>query len=200
MATAQRIATHAAKTRAGHSCLARVELCISPRHQSGEQGKKHQKNAGGKNNSPQVWNVPGDPCPKDRPAAERQQDVQESDDDNLNILRDRHWRVDLSWPVQYAPIRVYPTTSGHKEASCPQSQACATPTGGTFCALSGHAFHGFRPTSFESNHSPCPVIRSARPTLAVSCHVWTAPSWQGESSRRVTGRCSHVFGLFGRFT
>ena len=45
---------------------------------SGEQGKKDQKNAGGKNNSPQVWNVPGDPCPKDRPAAERQQDVQES--------------------------------------------------------------------------------------------------------------------------
>src|SRR5207342_1145012 len=26
------------------------------------------------------------------------------------------------------------------------------------------------------------------------CHVWTAPSWQGESSRRVAGRCSHVFG------
>ena len=27
------------------------------------------------------------------------------------------------------------------------------------------------------------------------CHVWTAPSWQGKSSRRVAGRCSHVFGL-----
>src|SRR6516162_10436167 len=26
-------------------------------------------------------------------------------------------------------------------------------------------------------------------------HVWTAPSWQGESSRRRLGRCSHVFGL-----
>jgi hypothetical protein len=26
-------------------------------------------------------------------------------------------------------------------------------------------------------------------------HVWTAPSWQGESSRRRVGRCSHVFGL-----
>jgi hypothetical protein len=52
--------------------------------------------------SPQVWSVPGDPCPKDRPAAERQQDVQESDDNNLNIRRDRHWRADLSWPVQYA--------------------------------------------------------------------------------------------------
>ena len=32
------------------------------------------------------------------------------------------------------------------------------------------------------------------------CHVWTAPSWQGESSRRVAGRCSHVFGLLVRFT
>ena len=61
----------------GHPCLARVELCISPPHQSGEQCKKHQKNAGGKNNSPQLWNVPGDPCPKDRPAADRQQDVQQ---------------------------------------------------------------------------------------------------------------------------
>ena len=28
-----------------------------------------------------------------------------------------------------------------------------------------------------------------------SGHVWTAPSWQGESSRRRLGRCSHVFGL-----
>jgi hypothetical protein len=24
-------------------------------------------------------------------------------------------------------------------------------------------------------------------------HVWTAPSWQGESSRRIAGRCSRVF-------
>jgi hypothetical protein len=32
------------------------------------------------------------------------------------------------------------------------------------------------------------------------CHVWTAPGWQGESSRRRLGRCSHVFGLFVRFT
>jgi hypothetical protein len=32
------------------------------------------------------------------------------------------------------------------------------------------------------------------------CHVWTAPDWQGLSSRRVAGRCSHVFGLFVRFT
>ena len=31
-------------------------------------------------------------------------------------------------------------------------------------------------------------------------HVWTAPSWQGESSRYRLGRCSHVFGLCVRFT
>jgi hypothetical protein len=27
-------------------------------------------------------------------------------------------------------------------------------------------------------------------------HLWTALSWQGKSLRRITGRCSHVFGLF----
>ena len=32
------------------------------------------------------------------------------------------------------------------------------------------------------------------------CHVWTAPSWQGKTSRRRLGRCSHVFGLLTRFT
>ena len=32
------------------------------------------------------------------------------------------------------------------------------------------------------------------------CPVWTAPSWQGKSSRRFAGRCSHVFGLLVRFT
>jgi hypothetical protein len=32
------------------------------------------------------------------------------------------------------------------------------------------------------------------------CHVWTAPSWQGKSSRRIAGRCSHVFGLLARHT
>jgi hypothetical protein len=36
--------------------------------------------------------------------------------------------------------------------------------------------------------SPKAIVMSAK------CHVWTAPSWQG-SSRRVAGRCSHVFGL-----
>jgi hypothetical protein len=32
------------------------------------------------------------------------------------------------------------------------------------------------------------------------CHVWTAPSWQGFSSRLQAGRCSHVFGLLARHT
>src|SRR5678816_1044848 len=31
-------------------------------------------------------------------------------------------------------------------------------------------------------------------------HVWTAPGWQEESSPCRIGRCSHVFGLFARFT
>jgi hypothetical protein len=29
-------------------------------------------------------------------------------------------------------------------------------------------------------------------------HVWTAPGWQGQSSRCRLGRCSHVFGLLAR--
>jgi hypothetical protein len=37
-------------------------------------------------------------------------------------------------------------------------------------------------------------------SFSLGAHVWTAPSWQGESSRRVAGRCSHVFGLLVRFT
>jgi hypothetical protein len=35
---------------------------------------------------------------------------------------------------------------------------------------------------------------------AALCHVWTAPSWQGFSSRLQAGRCSHVFGLLARHT
>jgi len=38
------------------------------------------------------------------------------------------------------------------------------------------------------------TCRCTAPTVAMG-HVWTAPSWQGESSRRRLGRCSHVFGL-----
>src|SRR6516164_10406851 len=36
--------------------------------------------------------------------------------------------------------------------------------------------------------------------MSALCHVWTAPSWQGFSSRLRAGRCSHVFGLFARHT
>src|SRR5262249_44603941 len=32
--------------------------------------------------------------------------------------------------------------------------------------------------------------------MSALCHVWTAPGWQEESSRRRLSRCSHVFGLF----
>jgi hypothetical protein len=35
---------------------------------------------------------------------------------------------------------------------------------------------------------------------AAKGHVWTAPGWQEESSRRSIGRSSHVFGLLARFT
>jgi hypothetical protein len=34
--------------------------------------------------------------------------------------------------------------------------------------------------------------------MSAKCHVWTAPGWQGESSRPQGGRCSHVFGLLAR--
>jgi hypothetical protein len=36
--------------------------------------------------------------------------------------------------------------------------------------------------------------------MSQRCHVWTAPGWQEESSRRRLGRCCHVFGLLMRFT
>jgi hypothetical protein len=36
---------------------------------------------------------------------------------------------------------------------------------------------------------------SKKSFATLSCHVWTAPGWQEESSRRRLGRCSHVFGL-----
>ncbi len=38
------------------------------------------------------------------------------------------------------------------------------------------------------------VVASRHPDYAEG-HVWTAPSWQEESSRCRVGRCSHVFGL-----
>ena len=52
---------------------------------------------------------------------------------------------------------------------------------------------------------PCPLwVKSRHRNASAQCplypHVWTAPSWQGESSRCRFGRCTHVFGLFARFT
>src|SRR6516165_864631 len=49
----------------------------------------------------------------------------------------------------------------------------------------------------QRNHGRSPVSTDFCNKI---CHVWTAPSWQGESSRRVAGRCSHVFGLLARHT
>ena len=43
----------------------------------------------------------------------------------------------------------------------------------------------------------CAGERKAKSALG---HVWTAPSWQELSSRCRVGRCSHVFGLYVRFT
>src|SRR5262245_65410279 len=46
--------------------------------------------------------------------------------------------------------------------------------------------------------SACPLRSksgqaNACPSMSALCHVWTAPSWQGLSSRLQVGRCSHVF-------
>jgi hypothetical protein len=49
---------------------------------------------------------------------------------------------------------------------------------------------------FASNNDR---IDASQRTVAL-CHVWTAPSWQGFSSRLQVGRCSHVFGLLARHT
>ena len=52
---------------------------------------------------------------------------------------------------------------------------------------------------------PCPLCpksgQTGRPlAMSALCHVWTAPRWQGFSSRLQAGRCSHVFGLLARRT
>jgi hypothetical protein len=60
------------------------------------------------------------------------------------------------------------------------------------------------PTGSKASPNVCYAFNSDRICASqrtdAMCHVWTAPSWQGESSRRVAGRCSHVFGLLVRFT
>src|SRR6516162_10712589 len=48
--------------------------------------------------------------------------------------------------------------------------------------------------------SPRKRTNCRRVGMSALCHVWTAPSWQGFSSRLQAGRCSHVFGLFARHT
>ena len=71
-------------------------------------------------------------------------------------------------------------------------------------------------TNMPSSHSQPPCAKGPMCSIAYSiswkgqiqkrtsvsalCHVWTAPSWQGKSSRRIAGRCSHVFGLLARRT
>ena len=58
-------------------------------------------------------------------------------------------------------------------------------------------------TSWQADYpiftSNCYRIDAA-PRTDTMCHVWTAPSWQGFSSRLQAGQCSHVFGLLVRFT
>src|SRR5262245_31571110 len=59
-----------------------------------------------------------------------------------------------------------------------------------------------RDSTIASNHNVCDVRSgpnccrdAAVPRSVEKCHVWTAPGWQGLSSRPQAGRCSHVFGL-----
>jgi hypothetical protein len=49
----------------------------------------------------------------------------------------------------------------------------------------------------EQRMSALPRKRT-RSRASALCHVWTAPSWQGFSSRLQAGRCGHVFGLLAR--
>ena len=48
-------------------------------------------------------------------------------------------------------------------------------------------------------HPPKRTSRGQRRASAW-CHVWTAPGWQEFFHVCSIGRCSHVFGLFARFT
>jgi hypothetical protein len=55
-----------------------------------------------------------------------------------------------------------------------------------------------RRTQREHISSGLPRNRTSTPRLVMSQkgHVWTAPSWQGESSRRRLGRCSQIIDLY----
>src|SRR5262249_51145929 len=62
-----------------------------------------------------------------------------------------------------------------------------------------------RLTPSKPHYGSCPLCSESgqiagRLATSALCHVWTAPSWQGLSSRPQAGRCSHVFGLLMRFT
>jgi hypothetical protein len=52
----------------------------------------------------------------------------------------------------------------------------------------------------KSAAAPKAVIPCLSKGCRQKCHVWTAPSWHGKTLRRRLGRCSHVFGLYVRFT
>jgi hypothetical protein len=53
-----------------------------------------------------------------------------------------------------------------------------------------------------SHYEAFPAVEARRlvPSAIPMGHVWTAPGWQGISSRSRLGRSSHVFGLLARFT
>jgi len=57
-----------------------------------------------------------------------------------------------------------------------------------------------RPLSRYVRFTPNSDWIDAAARSVATCHVWTAPSWQGFSSRLQAGRCSHVFGLLARHT
>jgi hypothetical protein len=62
-----------------------------------------------------------------------------------------------------------------------------------------------RPIDTPRAVAACPLCSNCyridcSPRTDAKCHVWTAPSWQGFSSRLRAGRCSHVFGLLARHT
>ena len=60
-----------------------------------------------------------------------------------------------------------------------------------------------RPMRSKPREHVCPLHsesgqKGGRFAMSAWCHAWTAPSWQGKSSRRTAGRRSHVFGLLAR--
>src|SRR5262249_29471775 len=64
--------------------------------------------------------------------------------------------------------------------------------------ISGRGAQGHPP--MHVRFAPLKADKAQSVGMLALCHVWTAPSWQGLSSRLQVGRCSHVFGLFVRFT